>query len=157
MIEQVLYEWRDLRLAATLALCLALSLVAKADLATRDAISINISNDSTYTITGDGTSSIATLAGDIPDNAWQNTPAGNPVMSGDVRNGRVTGVMAYDASSKTATTLSDVMFTWAVEGSGVQSYGHEDIQDNPTFHKAWLARYSKAGETSSILVQSNIL
>ena len=126
----------------------------KAVLPERDMINLNISNGDGYAITGSGVDTISTLAGEMLDNAWQNTPSGNAVVSGDARNGRVTGVTAYDGTSKESTTLSDVTFTWAVEGSGTANYGNVDIENNPTFHKAWLARFSKAAETSSILVQS---
>lgn len=126
----------------------------KAVLPERDMINLNISNADSYAITGSGVDTISTLAGEMLDNAWQNTPSGNAVVSGDARNGRVTGVTAYDGTSKEATTLSDVTFTWAVEGSGTANYGNVDIENNPTFHKAWLARLSKQAETSSILVQS---
>ena len=138
---------------ALAALCCALTtgLSAWADLAARDAINLNISNDTGYQMSGDGTT--VTLAGEMPDNAWQNTPSGNAVVSGDARNGRVTGVVAYDGTAKEATTLPNVTFTWAVEGSGTANYGYVDIAGNPTFHKAWLARYSQAATTSSILVQ----
>ena len=138
---------------ALAALCCALTtgLRAWADLAARDAINLNISNDTGYQMSGDGTT--VTLAGEMPDNAWQNTPSGNAVVSGDARNGRVTGVVAYDGTAKEATTLPNVTFTWAVEGSGTANYGNLAIDNNPTFHKAWLARASGASETSSILVQ----
>ena len=146
----MIFRVRYIALAA-LFCALTPGLSAWADLAARDAINLNISNDTGYQMSGDGTT--VTLAGEMPDNAWQNTPSGNAVVSGDARNGRVTGVTAYDGTNKEATTLTQVEFTWAVEGSGTANYGNLAIDNNPTFHKAWLARASGAPETSSILVQ----
>ena len=137
---------------ALAALCCALPTAAWADLAACDAINLNISNDTGYQMSGDGTT--VTLAGEMPDNAWQNTPTGNAVHSEDARNGRITGVTAYSASTQAATTLSDVIFNWAVEADGVANYGSYDWPDNPTFHKAWLARANKGAEASAILVQN---
>lgn len=127
----------------------------KAVLPDRDMININISNEGGYAITGDGVETISTLAGEMLDNAWQNTKGGTKSHSGSGdRNAFITGVTAYDASTKSATELSDVGFAWAVEADDVGNYGYQEIENNPTFHKAWLARYNKGVETSSILVQS---
>ena len=145
----MIFRFKNIALAA---LCCALPTAVWADLAACDAINLNISNDTGYQMSGDGTT--VTLAGEMPDNAWQNTPTGNAVHSEDARNGRITGVTAYSASTQAATTLSDVIFNWAVEADGVANYGSYDWPDNPTFHKAWLARANKGAEASAILVQN---
>ena len=145
----MIYRVKNIALAA---LCCVLTTAVWADLAACDAINLNISNDTGYQMSGDGTT--VTLAGEMPDNAWQNTPTGNAVHSEDARNGRITGVTAYSASTQAATTLSDVIFNWAVEADGVANYGSYDWPDNPTFHKAWLARANKGAEASAILVQN---
>ena len=127
----------------------------KAVLPERDMININISNEDGYAITGGGVETISTLAGEMLDNAWQNTKGGTKSHSGSgTRNAYLTGVTAYDASTKSATVLSDVKFAWAVEANDVSNYGNQAIDNNPTYHKAWLARATGAGGTPSILVQA---
>ena len=138
-----------------LALCLATPIVSWADYPTSDIISLNISNDGDYRMTGDGETE--TLAGLLPDNAWKNTKQTDRtgvMHSGDVRNGYSNGVTAWDGVNQQVVTLDGVVFTWAVEGDGTANYGWVDAANNPVFHKAWLARKSAAEETSTILLQN---
>ena len=59
-------EFRSMALVCTLALGFAGG-AARADYPSQDIISLNISNDSAYTMTGNGETE--TLAGTLPDNA----------------------------------------------------------------------------------------
>ncbi len=127
---------------------------AWADYPAQDIISLNISNDSNYKMSGNGET--ATLAGTLPDNAWQNTSNADRTgtrVSGDVRNGYRNGVAAWDGTSQSVTNLADVVFTWAVEGSGTANYG--STSRSPTFQGAWLARAS-GEQTDSALELQNI-
>lgn len=138
-----------------LALCLATPFVSWAAYPTSDIISLNISNDQSYRMIGDGETD--TLAGLLPDNAWKNTSQGDRtgvLHTGDARNGYSNGVTAWDGTNQQVVTLGDVVFTWAVEGDGTTNYGNVDAPNNPVFHKAWLARANAAAETSSILLQN---
>lgn len=131
------------------------ALCARADYPTSDIISLNISNDAQYMMTGEGETE--TLAGLLPDNAWQNTSNADRtgvLHSGDVRNGYSDGVTAWDGAHQQVVALDDVVFTWAVEGDGTANYGNVDASNNPVFHKAWLARLNKGAETSTILLRN---
>lgn len=133
---------------------LALVGVAWADYPTQDIISLNISNDSSYKMSGSGET--ATLAGTLPDNAWQNTSNADRTgtrVSGDARNGYRNGVAAWDGASQSVTNLAGVVFTWAVEGSGTANYG--SASRSPTFQGAWLARAS-GEQTDAALELQNI-
>lgn len=127
---------------------------AWADYPTQDIISLNISNDSAYKMEGSGETE--TLAGTLPDNAWQNTSNADRtgvVHSGDARNGYRNGVTAWDGTSQSVTTLDDVVFSWAVEGSNTANYGNLSSRE-PVFRRAWLARASGASEFTSVVVQN---
>lgn len=127
---------------------------AWADYPTQDIISLNISNDSSYKMSGNGET--ATLAGTLPDNAWQNTANADRTgtrVSGDARNGYRNGVTAWDGTSQSVTNLDGVVFTWAVEGSGTANYGNLSSR-TPVFRQAWLARASGQGEFTSVVVQN---
>ena len=127
---------------------------ARGDYPTQDIISLNISNDSNYKMTGSGETE--TLAGTLPDNAWQNTSNADRtgvVHSGDARNGYRNGVAAWDGASQSVTNLAGVVFTWAVEGDGTANYGNLSSR-TPAFRQAWLARASGAGEFTSVVVQN---
>ena len=127
---------------------------AWADYPTQDIISLNISNDSNYKMSGSGETE--TLAGTLPDNAWQNTSNADRTgtrVSGDQRNGYRNGVTAWDGTSQSVTNLDGVVFTWAVEGSGTANYGTLSSR-TPVFRRAWLARASGAQEFTSIVVQN---
>lgn len=146
-------EFRSMALVCTLALGFAGG-AARADYPSQDIISLNISNDSAYKMTGDGET--ATLAGTLPDNAWQNTSKADRtgvVHSGDDRNGYRNGVVAWDGASKSVVSLNGVVFTWAVEGSGTANYGSLASR-TPVFRRCWLARLSGAGEFTSVVVQN---
>lgn len=137
----------------TAAACAA-SLVAFADYPANDIISLNISNDSAYKMEGSGETE--TLAGTLPDNAWQNTSNADRtgvVHSGDARNGYRNGVTAWDGTAQAVTNLDGVVFTWAVEGSGTANYGNLETR-TPVFRRVWLARASGAGEFTSVVVQN---
>ena len=140
--------------SVVLACATALGLGAWADYPTSDIISLNISNDSDYTMSGDGETE--TLAGTLPDNAWQNTANSDRdgvKQSGDARNGYKQGVTAWDGEKQTTTTLADVIFTWAVQGTGVANYGTMSSR-SPAFQCAWLARLSTAATDAAIVVQN---
>ena len=127
---------------------------AWADYPAQDIISLNISNDSNYKMSGNGET--ATLAGTLPDNAWQNTSNADRTgtrVAGDARNGYRNGVAAWDGTSQSVTNLADVVFTWAVEGSGTANYGNLSSR-TPAFRQAWLARASGQGEFTSVVVQN---
>lgn len=142
------------RLAAALALTIGLASTGWAATATRDAININISNEGGYAITGSGSETIYTLAGDMPDNVWQNTKDGTKSHTGSgARNAYITGVTAYQASDGSAVALPNVRLSWAVEADDVGNYGNQVLEDNPVYHRAWLARANGTGGTPSILVQ----
>jgi len=146
-------EFRSMALVCTLALGFAGG-AARADYPAQDIISLNISNDSAYTMTGSGETE--TLAGTLPDNAWQNTANADRtgvVHSGDPRNGYRNGVVAWDGASQTVVSLNGVVFTWAVEGSGTANYGTLASR-TPVFRRCWLARASGAGEFTSVVVQN---
>ena len=90
-------------LAAFLALAIG---SAWADYPSQDIISLNISNGSSYTMSGSGETE--TLAGTLPDNAWQNTANADRTgtrVSGDARNGYRNGVTAWDGASQAVTPL----------------------------------------------------
>lgn len=138
-----------------LALCLATPFVSWADYPTSDIISLNISNDDQYMMTGEGETE--TLVGLLPDNAWKNTKQTDRTgvwHSGDTRNGYSNGVTAWDGASQQVTTLGNVVFSWAVEGDGTANYGNVDAPNNPVFHKAWLARKNASATKASILLQN---
>ena len=146
-------EFRSMALVCTLALGFAGG-AARAEYPSQDIISLNISNNSDYTMAGDGETE--TLAGTLPDNAWQNTANADRtgvVHSGDQRNGYRNGVAAWDGTSQSVTNLADVVFTWAVEGSGTANYGNLSSR-TPAFRQAWLARASGQGEFTSVVVQN---
>ena len=127
---------------------------AWADYPAQDIISLNISNDSACMMSGSGET--ATLAGTLPDNAWQNTSNADRtgvVHSGDERNGYRNGVAAWDGTSQSVTNLAGVVFTWAVEGSVTANYGSLSSR-TPAFRQAWLARASGQGEFTSVVVQN---
>lgn len=142
--------------SVVLACATALGLGAWADYPTSDIISLNISNDSNYTMSGEGETE--TLAGTLPDNAWQNTANSDRdgvKQSGDARNGYMEGVTAWDGENQTITTLNDVIFTWAVQGTGVANYGYGTMSSrSPAFQCAWLARFSTAATDAAIVVQN---
>lgn len=146
-------EFRSMALVCTLALGFAGG-AARADYPSQDIISLNISNYSSYRMTG--TNETETLAGTLPDNAWQNTsPADRTGVwhSGDALNGYRNGVTAWDGASQSVTNLAGVVFTWAVEGSGTANYGNLSSR-TPVFRQAWLARGSGTGEFTSVVVQN---
>ena len=146
-------EFRSMALVCTLALGFAGG-AARADYPAQDIISLNISNNSDYTMTGNGETD--TLAGTLPDNAWQNTANADRtgvVHSGDQRNGYRNGVVAWDGASQRVVSLNGVVFTWAVEGSGTANYGWLASR-TPVFRRCWLARFSGAGEFTSVVVQN---
>lgn len=146
-------EFRSMALVCTLALGFAGG-AARAEYPSQDIISLNISNNSSYTMTG--TNTTETLAGILPDNAWQNTSNADRtdvVHSGDQRNGYRNGVVAWDGASKRVVSLNGVVFTWAVEGSGTADYGWLASR-TPVFRRCWLARFSGAGEFTSVVVQN---
>lgn len=126
---------------------------AWADYPTQDIISLNItpSGGSAQRMEGEG--STDTLAGTLPNNAWQNTDAEGRWHSGDAQNGYCTGVTAWDGTSQSVTNLDGVVFTWAVEGSGTANYGNLSSR-TPVFRRAWLARASGQGEFTSVVVQN---
>ena len=126
---------------------------AWADYPTYDIISLNItpSGGSAQRMEGEG--STDTLAGTLPNNAWQNTDAEGQWHSGDAQNGYCTGVTAWDGTSQSVTNLDGVVFTWAVEGSGTANYGNLSSR-TPVFRRAWLARASGQGEFTSVVVQN---
>ena len=127
---------------------------AWADYPTQDIISLNISNDSSYKMSGSGETE--TLAGTLPDNAWQNTSNADRtgvVHSGDNRNGYRNGVTAWDGTSQSVTNLAGVVFTWAVEGSSTDNYGNLGSR-TPVFRRTWLARKNEQGEFTSVVVQN---
>ena len=128
------------------------AMAVRADYTAFDVISLNISNDSACTMAGTG--STATLAGTIPDAAWQNSVAAARWVSGDARNGYVTGVTAWNGAGQAVTNLEEVVFSWAVEGSGVANYGNNSNL-SPAFRGAWLARAS-GEQTDAALVVQNI-
>lgn len=128
------------------------AMAVRADYTAFDVISLNISNDSACTMAGTG--STATLAGTIPDAAWQNSVAEARWVSGDARNGYVTGVTAWNGAGQAVTNLEEVVFSWAVEGSGVANYGNNSNL-SPAFRGAWLARAS-GEQTDAALVVQNI-
>ena len=143
-----------IRLLPLAALLFALPTAAMADYTTSDVISLNISNDVDCRMINDGETQ--TLAGLLPDNAWQNTANADRAgvwHSGDARNGYSNGVTAWDGAKQEVTTLSDVVFSWAVEGSGTANYGTLQSR-TPVFRRAWLARASGAGEFTSVVVQN---
>lgn len=147
-------EFRSMALVCTLALGFAGG-AARADYPSQDIISLNISNNSDYTMTGNGET--VTLAGTLPDNAWQNTSKADRtgvVHSGDDRNGYRNGVAAWDGASQSVTNLAGVVFTWAVEGSGTANYGTLASR-TPAFQRAWLARATGA-QTDAVLELQNI-
>lgn len=146
-------EFRSMALVCTLALGFAGG-AARADYPSQDIISLNISNDSAHKMTGDGET--VTLAGTLPDNAWQNTANADRtgvVHSGDARNGYRNGVVAWDGAKQEVVSLNGVVFTWAVEGSGTANYGSLASR-TPVFRRCWLARLSGAGEFTSVVVQN---
>ena len=146
-------EFRSMALVCTLALGFAGG-AARAEYPSQDIISLNISNDSSHKMTGDGETE--TLVGTLPDNAWQNTSKADRtgvVHSGDDRNGYRNGVAAWDGTSQSVTNLADVVFTWAVEGSGTANYGSLASR-TPVFRRCWLARLSGTGEFTSVVVQN---
>ncbi|MBQ8125277.1 MAG: hypothetical protein IJ173_05230 [Kiritimatiellae bacterium] len=127
---------------------------ARAEYPSQDIISLNISNNSDYTMAGDGETE--TLAGTLPDNAWQNTANADRtgvVHSGDARNGYRNGVAAWDGTSQSVTNLADVVFTWAVSGGGVANYGTNGDR-TPVFQRAWLARLSSTSTDGEIVLQN---
>lgn len=135
------------------AVCLALPFAALADYTTSDVISLNISNDDNYMMVGDGETE--TLAGLLPDNAWKNTKQSDRTgvwHSGDARNGYSNGVTAWDGTKQEAITLSDVVFSWAVEGDATANFGSQNM--TPAFRGAWLARASGANDDAAIEVQN---
>lgn len=146
-------EFRSMALVCTLALGFAGG-AARAEYPSQDIISLNISNYSSYRMTGEGATE--TLAGTLPGNAWQNTsPADRTGVwhSGDALNGYRNGVTAWDGASQSVTNLAGLVFTWAVEGSGTLNYGNLSSRA-PAFRQAWLARGSGTGEFTSVVVQN---
>ncbi len=146
-------EFRSMALVCTLALGFAGG-AARADYPAQDIISLNISNDSAHKMTGDGET--ATLAGTLPDNAWQNTANADRtgvVHSDDARNGYRNGVVAWDGAKQEVVSLNGVVFTWAVEGSGTANYGSLASR-TPVFRRCWLARANGGGEFTSVVVQN---
>ncbi len=138
----------------TLIVAAAFGFAAWADYPDQDIISLNISNYPSCRMTGDGETE--TLAGTLPDNAWQNTSNADRTgvwHSGDAVNGYRSGVTAWDGASQSVTNLAGVVFTWAVEGSGTADYGSLSSR-TPVFRKAWLARASGSGEFTSVVVQN---
>ena len=132
----------------------AAAFAAFADYPAADMININISNDSDCRMTGTGETD--TLAGTLPDNAWQNTSNADRTgvrYSGDARNGYRNGVAAWDGANQCVVELPGVVLTWAVEGSGTANYGNLSTR-TPAFRQAWLARASGAGEFTSVVVQN---
>ena len=142
-----------LKPATVLAIALS-GAAAFADYPAADIISLNISNNDAYMMTGDGETE--TLAGTLPDSAWQNTSNAERTgvwHSGDARNGYRNGVKAWDGTAQAVTNLDGVVFSWAVEGSGTANYGTLASR-TPVFRRAWLARASGAGEFTSVVVQN---
>lgn len=126
---------------------------AWADYPTQDIISLNITPSGGSALRMEGEGSTDTLAGTLPNNAWQNTDAEGQWHSGDAQNGYCTGVTAWDGTSQSVTNLDGVVFTWAVEGSGTANYGNLSSR-TPVFRRAWLARASGQGEFTSVVVQN---